>query len=100
MKNTQWLFVTGIVAALGTLVSTTQADGPVTRRGTSVMHYMTRNALVTTDAGSNVVGWLRLQHNEQGHSSKQSLQIHVNGLETNAPYNLIAIVGDAPASSV
>lgn len=94
MKNTQWLFVTGIVAALGILVSTAHADRPVARRGASVMHYMTRNTLVTTDAGSNAVGWIRLQHNEQGHSSKQSLQIHVNGLETNTPYKLIAIVGD------
>jgi hypothetical protein len=94
MKNTQWLMVTGFVAVLGTLVFDTQAGGPVTRRGTSVMHYMTRNTLVTTDAGSNVVGWLRLQHNEQGHASKQSLQLYVKGLETNAPYKLIAVVGD------
>jgi hypothetical protein len=94
MKNTQWLIITGIVSALGTLVSTLQADSPVTRRGSSVMHYMTRNTLVASDAGLNVVGWVRLQHNEQGHSSKQSLQIHVNGLETNAAYKLIAIGGE------
>ncbi len=94
MKNTQWLIVIGIVTAIGTLASTLHAGSSVTRRGTSVMHYMTRNALVTNDAGSNVVGWVRLQHNEQGNSSKQSLQLFVNGLETNAPYKLIATVGD------
>ena len=94
MKNIQWLIVFGIVAAVGTLVSTLQAEGPVVRRGKSVMHYMTRNTLVTNDAGSNVVGWVRLQHNEQGNSTKQSLQLFVNGLETNAPYKLIAMVGD------
>src|SRR5688572_19764862 len=94
MKNIQWLIVIGIVAAVGTLVSTSRADGPVTRRGTSVMHYMTRNALVTNEAGSNVVGWVRLQHNEQGNSSKQSVQLFANGLETDAPYRLVAMVGD------
>lgn len=94
MKNTQWLIVIGIVTTLGTLASTLHAGSPVTRRGTSVMHYMTRNALVTNEAGSNVVGWVRLQHNEQGNSSKQSLQLFANGLETNAPYRLIAMVGD------
>jgi hypothetical protein len=76
------------------IASTAQAGGPVTRRGTSVLHYMTRNALVATEADSNVVGWLRLQQNEQGRSSKQSLRLFVSGLETNAPYNLIAVVGD------
>ena len=77
---------------LATLASVVEAAQPVTRRGTSVMHYMTRNDLIGAD--SNVVGWVRLQHNEQGHSSKQSLQLFASGLETNAPYNLIAIVGD------
>jgi hypothetical protein len=64
---------------------------------------MTRNTLVTTDAGSNVVGSLRLQQNEQGHSSKQSFHLFVSGLKTNTSYNLIAIVGDdtnaAPVAS-
>src|SRR5688572_6492914 len=93
-NNNMWLFVFGIGAVVWAYGSTAQAGGPVTRRGTSVMHYMTRNALVATEAGSNVVGWLRLQHNEQGRSSKQSLRLHVAGLETNADYNLIAVVGD------
>src|SRR5436190_5622684 len=94
MKNNNWAWVSGIVAVVGLPGSTAQAGGPVTRHGTGVLHYMTRNALVATEAGSNVVGWLRLQQNDQGHSSKQNLQLLVAGLETNAPYNLIAIVGD------
>jgi hypothetical protein len=94
MKNNNWLFMSGIGAMVAMLVYTAQAGGPVTRRGTGVMHYMTQNTLVATEAGSNVVGWLRLQQNEQGHSSKQSLRLRVKGLETNAGYNLIAVVGD------
>lgn len=94
MKKNYWLFVSGIGAMILTLGSTTQAGPPVTRRGTSVMHYMTQNTLVATDVGSNVVGQLRLQQNEQGHSSKQSFRLVVRGLETNAGYNLIAVIGD------
>ena len=93
-NNNKWLLVIGIGAVVWAFGSTAQAGGPVTRRGTSVMHYMTRNVLVATESGSNVVGWLRLQHNEQGHSSKQSLRLNVTGLEANASYNLIAAVGD------
>src|SRR5690348_15712124 len=92
MKNSKWFAAIGIGMTLATLASVVEAAPPVTRRGTSVMHYMTRNDLIGAD--SNVVGWLRLQHNEQGHSSKQSLQLFANGLGTNAPYNLIAIIGD------
>ena len=92
MKNKQWLFVSGIGAIIGVLGSTAEAGDAVTRRGTSVMHYMTRSALVATETGSNAVGWLRLQHNEQGHSSKQSLRLFAAGLETNALHNLIVVV--------
>lgn len=94
MKKTQWLMFAGTVAAFATVVSNAQADRPVTRRGTSVLHYTTRNTLVATDAGSNVVGSLRLEFKEQGHAQKQSLRLLANGLETNATYGLIAVVGD------
>jgi len=95
MKNNKnmWLYAFGIGVVVWT-GSTAQADDPVTRRGTSVMHYMTQNTLVATEAGSNAVGRLRLQQNEQGHSSKQSLRLRVAGLEANDGYNLIAVVGD------
>jgi hypothetical protein len=94
MKNNKWLFVFGIGAVVWTFGSTAQAGSPVTRRGTSVLHYMTQNALIATEAGSNAVGQLRLQQNEQGNSSKQSLRLLAAGLEPNASYNLIAVLGD------
>src|SRR5262249_52882765 len=68
-------------------------EGPVTRRGTSVLHYSTRNSLQSTD-GSNVMGELRLQCNEQGHSQKQSLRLVAGSLEVNTAYGLIAALGD------
>jgi hypothetical protein len=94
MKTTQWLMFAGMVAAFATVVSNAQAEHPVIRRGTSVLHYMTRNSLVATDAASNVVGSLRLEFKEQGHSQKQSLRLLAHGFEADSAYGLIAVVGD------
>jgi hypothetical protein len=93
MKKSDFLFVVGIA---GSCVFSAVAENgpPVTRRGSPVLHYMTRNDLVATDAGSNTVGSLRLQYNEQGHSLKQSFRLVISGLETNSPVGLTAIVGD------
>jgi len=70
------------------------AGQPVTRKGTSVLHYMTRNDFATTEAGSNVVGSVRLQFNEQGHALKQSLSLQLAGLDAGASYDLTAVLGD------
>lgn len=94
--------LTGVVAAIAaTVVSNAEAGGAGKRQGTSVLHYLTRNtlvttnnSLVTTNGGTNVTGSLRLQFDELGSFSKQSLLLKVSGLETNTAYTLIAIVGD------
>lgn len=75
-----------------TPVETPAQNGPVVRRGTDILHYSTRNDLLTTSSESNLVGSIRMQQNEQGHSSKQTLQINASGLASNAPYRLIAVV--------
>lgn len=70
-------------------------DGrPVTRQGTSVLHYTVCSHLVATEAGSNVVGNLRIQFNEQGHSQKQSLRLAARGLTPDSSYSLGALLGD------
>jgi len=93
MKKLEWLLVIGMAGSSSLAVMA--GDGaPVTRRGTSVLHYMTRNDLVATEAGSNAVGWARLQYNEQGHALIQKLQLNIAGLETNSSYELTAVVGD------
>jgi hypothetical protein len=84
----------GAAALLLAFAGDAATEKQVTRRGTSVLHYKTQNHLVATETGSNVSGGLRLQHNEQGHSSKQTLHLSVAGLEPNTSYNLIALVGD------
>src|SRR5438093_744113 len=103
MRNLKWLLIVGIASSCA-LTAVAEDSGPVTRRGTSVLHYMTRNDLVATDVGSNAVGSLRLQFKEQGHSLKQSVQLRMSGLETNSSYALTAVVGDdtnaAPVSTL
>jgi len=94
MKTT-WLLVIGIATFCAALPQVRAANGkPVTRRGTSVLHYTTQNDLAATENGSNVVGSLRLEYKEQGHSQKQSLRLYASGLETNSAYGLIAVIGD------
>jgi hypothetical protein len=90
MKTATWIVLSVAVGWAGE----TFAESPVTRHGTSVLHYMARTDFSTTETGSNVVGALRLQFNEQGHSQKQSLTLVFAGLETNASYDLTAVVGD------
>jgi hypothetical protein len=88
--------IVGLV--IGSVASTVFAEGgaPSTRKGTSVLHYMTRNALTTTsNALENTAGSLRLQDNVQGKSAKQTLDLSLTGLEANAAYTLLAVVGDA-----
>lgn len=93
MKNIRWLCFVWLAGTVA-LAALASDGGPVTRRGTSVLHYMTRNSLLSTDAGSNVIGELRLQFNDQGHSQKQSLRLMAGGLEANTTYNLIAALGE------
>ncbi len=84
----------GIATAVGIQLEAGADGKPVTRRGTSVLHYTTQNDLAATENGSNVVGSLRLEFKEQGHSQKQSLRLRASGLETNSAYGLIAVVGE------
>lgn len=86
--------ILGSVTVLALQPLETRAETPVTRRGTSVMHYMTRSELRSTNEASPVLGTVRLQSNEQGQSAKQRLDIRLSGLETNATYGLIALMGD------
>lgn len=94
MKNKTLLMACGAVAVSTLLPAEIRADKPVTRRGTAVMHYMTRNDLHSTNDPSSVVGSVRLQANEQGHASKQTLDVRLQGLEPEAAFSLLAIMGD------
>src|ERR1041384_3690419 len=93
MKKLKWLLVVA-TALSGAFAAVAENGRPVTRHGSSVLHYLTINDLVATEVETNVVGSLRLQFNEQGHSLKQSFQLRIAGLETNASYGLTAVIGD------
>jgi hypothetical protein len=94
MKTKYWLTaLCGVVMMTASGLETSAAQ-PVVRRGTSVLHYMTRNELKSTDGSASVLGTVRLQSNEQGHSSKEMLDIRLDGLEPDATYRLLAVMGD------
>jgi hypothetical protein len=57
------------------------------------MHYMTHHTLMSNDT-SSARGTVRLQHNEQGRSGKQSLQIKLSGLEPNGSHDLTVVTGE------
>jgi len=79
---------------LVSIASGAMAASSAVRRGTSILHYQTRNVLETTDAGSNITGSVSLQLNEQGHSSMQKFNLNVGGLVPDADYFLLAAVGE------
>jgi hypothetical protein len=100
MKNNFLKFAIAAIAVAVLVPVEMRAEKPVTRRGTAVMHYMTRNELRTTNDFPAVVGTIRLQSNEQGRSSKQMLNVRLSGLEGNTNYNLIALMGEDPNAFV
>lgn len=92
MGKLKQLFTWALVASLAAL---SVAAASATRKGTSVMHYMTRTPLTATEAGTNVAGSVRLQFNEQGRSSLQKFDLDATGLEPNTEYFLVARRDDA-----
>lgn len=83
-----------VACVLSALTGTSPAASSSTLHGTSVLHYMTRNSLTATEAGSNVTGSVRLQWNEQGHSALQKFDLQAAGLKANTSYALSATVGE------
>lgn len=94
MKHSVWPLALSAVVLAAAIPSTTLADPPVTRRGTSVMHYLVRGELRSTNDPSAVLGSFRLQSNEQGRSAKEMLDLRLDGLEPNATFDLLAVSGD------
>lgn len=97
MQKFKQLVLWGIATTLA--ISAVAADGgPVTRRGSSVLHYMTRTVVSAPDTAPGASGTLRLQEKAQGNSSKQTLDLSVSGLVPGDTYTLAAVVGEDPAS--
>jgi hypothetical protein len=86
MDKIKRLILWGMVS---TLVASAVAASPSTRKGSSVLHYQTRNSITGSGTGS-----LRLQQNEQGNSSKQTFDLRVDGLTASTTYTLAAVVAD------
>ena len=85
------LFNWALVASLAAL---SVAAASATRKGASVMHYMTPTPLVGTALATNVGGTVRLQFNEQGRSSLQKFDLWANGLESHTEYFFVVASGE------
>lgn len=94
MKSKTLFITVGALSLLTLLSAESRAEKPVTRRGTSVMHYLVRGELRATNDPAQIVGTVRLQANEQGRASKQMLDLRLAGLDENATYQLTALMGD------
>ncbi len=91
MGKSKYLFTWTLVASLGVL---TLAAASATRKGTSVLHYLTKTSLDSTGVESNVTASVRLQLNEQGRSSMQKFDLNATGLQPGASYFLVVARGD------
>ena len=69
-------------------------NGPVVRKGSSVLHYTTVTPLAPTELGSNVSAVAKLSLKEQGNSARQKLDFTAAHLEPRTDYFLIATIGD------
>ena len=92
MKMKNLLLVTAVVA----LASTTMlARSPVIpRKGTSILHFFVRKAMVSEGLDTNVVGRVDVKRNRQGNADNQRLNITLTKLDTNVTYQLLAVLGD------
>lgn len=82
----------GLTAAA--LTATVQAAQPVTRQGTSILHYTTLAPLVATEAAPLAEGALEIRSKEQGKSGAQSFELVASHLPTNAVLSLVALMND------
>lgn len=94
MKTHKQLCVLGIV--LGLTGSVLMASKPTTPQagGTSILHLLVRKTMANPGILPDASGKIALKQNKQGQSNLQQLDIIASHLETNAPYQLLALLGD------
>jgi hypothetical protein len=95
MSKYKHLVLCGIVCM--TAASAVAAES-VTRRGNSVMHYMTKTAVSAPETVPGASGVMRIQENAQGNSSKQTMDLSITGLAPDQTYTLAAVLGEDPNS--
>ena len=92
------LFLLSAIITTTVLIENSYAESPVTRRGTAVSHYQTRNILNGSDVEPTAAGSLRLESNVQGKSAKENFRLTMTGLGATNTYQLVAISGEETES--
>ena len=85
---------TAAILAVSLLAFTAQARKG--KHGTDILHFSVREAMVNNGALSNATGHVEASQNKQGNANNQKLSIGANHLDANAPYQLMAAIGDNP----
>ena len=62
--------------------------------GTSILHLAIRDTMTNTGVNTNAAGRVDAKQNKQGRSNVQQLDISASNLGPNAPYQLLALLGD------
>jgi hypothetical protein len=64
------------------------------KHGTDILHLFSDTVMTNSGVLSNASGNVAVRQNEQGNADNQELDIRAKGLDTNATYQLLAIVND------
>jgi len=85
-----------VVAAVALASTSMLAKPPVIpkNKGTSILHFFVRKAMVNDGVMTNAVGRVDAKRNQQGKADNQRLEIAVGQLEPSATYQLLALLGD------
>src|SRR6266850_6479988 len=93
-KHTKSLFVSGglVLLAVGTLLASTGHKPH--RHGTDILHFFVNERMTNTGVIPDASGRLELRVNQQGNANHQGIHIDARNLETNATYQLAALLND------
>lgn len=92
MKTKLSIIVAIVSVSAGAFISL--AVNPPRQRGADILHYTVRSSMTNESALTNATGLVIASQNQQGQANNQRLDIVVKQLETNATYQLHALLGD------
>ena len=94
MKNLKHPVTIGIVLGITTSLLLIQSHAKAEAGGTSILHLAIRETMANTAVNTNAAGRVDAKQNKQGRSNVQRLDISASNLGPNAPYQLLALLGD------
>ena len=94
------VFSLATILALTGAALLANAAGASRKHGTDILHLFDHANMTNTGALSNAMGRVDIRQNEQGNANNQELDIHAQGLDTNATYYLDLVNGVSNVTQV